>query len=87
MMLKPFSGGLRSVVARLKRLRKKFSTHALSDMIYVICLDGSLLPARLDKFPSQAREDDLWSLRNDLRLLKWRALAFRERASRLQRGW
>ena len=75
--------GLRSVVASLNSAGKKFSTHAFFDMLYIICLDGSPIPARLANFSSQAREDDLWSLRNDLRLLKWRATAFGERASSL----
>jgi hypothetical protein len=65
--------GLRSVVSKLKRARREFSPHALSDAVYVICLGGSLIPAKPAKFSSQAREDDLWSPRNDLRLLRWRA--------------
>jgi hypothetical protein len=65
--------GLRSVVSKLKRAGREFSPHALSDAVYVICLDGSLIPAKLAKFSSQAREDDLWSPRNDLHLLRWRA--------------
>lgn len=73
--------GLRSVVSRLKQQGRQFSAHALSDVVYVICLDRSAIPARLAKFSSLAREDDLWSPRNDLRLLKWRAIAFKERAS------
>jgi hypothetical protein len=65
--------GLRSVVSKLKRARREFSPHALSDAIYVICLDRSLIPTELAKFSSQAREDDLWSPKNDLHLLRWRA--------------
>jgi hypothetical protein len=65
--------GLRSVVSKLKRARREFSSHTLSDAVYVICLGGSLIPPKLDKFSSQAREDDLWSPMNDLRLLRWRA--------------
>ena len=73
--------GLRSVVSRLWTAGRRFSGHALSDAVYAFCLDQSPIPARLAKFSSQAREDDLWSPRSDLRLLKWRALALKERAS------
>lgn len=73
--------GLRSVVSRLVKARRKFSSHALSDAVYVICLDESQIPARLAQFSSQAREDDLWSRKNDMRLLKWRAIALNHRAS------
>ena len=65
--------GLRSVVSKLKGARRDFSSHAMSDAVYVICLGGSLLPAKLAKFSLQAREDDLRSPRNDLHLLRWRA--------------
>jgi hypothetical protein len=75
--------GLRSAVSEIKREGRKFSAHAMSDVVYVVCLDRSAVPARLAKFSSLAREDDLWSPRNDLRLLKWRAMAFKERASNL----
>ncbi|MGB0034745.1 MAG: class I SAM-dependent methyltransferase [Candidatus Acidiferrales bacterium] len=75
--------GLRSVVSKLRREGRQFSTHALSDVVYVLCLDRSTIPARLAKLSSVTREDDLWSRRNDLRLLKWRALAFKARASNL----
>jgi hypothetical protein len=65
--------GLRSVVSRLKVTRRRFSSHALSDSLYVINLDGSAKPAKIEKFASQTREDDLWSPKNYLHLLKWRA--------------
>ncbi|HYL46966.1 MAG TPA: class I SAM-dependent methyltransferase [Candidatus Limnocylindrales bacterium] len=74
--------GLRSVVARLKKTRRKFSAHTFVDVLYVVCLDASPVTNRLEAFSGLVREDDLWSRRNDLRLLKWRALWFRERASR-----
>lgn len=75
--------GLRSVVSRLKRSRREFSSHALSDMVYVICLDRSTVSADLTKFTAQTRKDDLWSPKSDLRLLKWRARALKERTSSL----
>jgi hypothetical protein len=75
--------GLRSVVSKLKRCGRKFSAHALSDMVYSICLDKSPLRSELGRFSSQMRENDLWSPRNDLRLMKWRAIAFKQRASSL----
>jgi hypothetical protein len=65
--------GLRSVVSELKKARREFSPQALSDAVYVIHLDASPIPAKLARFSSQAREDDLWSARNYLRLLRWRA--------------
>ncbi len=64
--------GLRSVVARLKRLGRRFSAHALSDALYVLCLDDSAVSAKLIGFSSLVRKDDLSSLSNDVRLLKWR---------------
>ena len=73
--------GLRSVISKLKKSRRKFSAHALSDMVYAICLDDSAIPSQLRRFSSQLRKDDLWSPRNDLRLMKWRAIAFKQRAS------
>jgi hypothetical protein len=75
--------GLRSVISKLKKSGRKFSAHALSDMVYAICLDASPIPSQLGRFSSQMRENDLWSPRNDLRLMKWRAIAFRQRASSL----
>jgi hypothetical protein len=75
--------GLRSVVSRLWTARRPFSSHALSDAVYAICLDESPIPSRLAGFSSQLRENDLWSPRNDLRLMKWRAMAFKQRASSL----
>jgi hypothetical protein len=75
--------GLRSVISRVKREGRKFSAHALSDVVYVICLDGGAMAARLARFSSLAKKDNLWSPRNDLRLWKWRARAFKERASSL----
>jgi hypothetical protein len=78
--------GLRSVVSKLKWARREFSQHALSDAVYVICLGGSLIPAKLAKFSSQAREDDLWSPRNDLQLLRWRAQSLVENAKKLLRA-
>ncbi len=65
--------GLRSVVSELKRAGREFSPRALSDAVYVIQLDAGPIPAKLARFSSQAREDDLWSPRNYLRLLRWRA--------------
>jgi hypothetical protein len=79
--------GLRSVIAEIKREGGQFSAHALSGVVYVICLGQSTTPARLARYSSVAREDDLWSRRNDLRLLKWRAMAFKERASNLGTRW
>jgi hypothetical protein len=76
--------GLRSVISGIKREGRQFSTHALSEVVYVICLDKSVIPRRLAKFSSLSREDDLWSPRNDLRLLKWRAIALKKRASALR---
>ena len=73
--------GLRSVVSKLRKMRRQFSSHAFLDMVYVICLDASPVRNELAKFVAQARKDDLWSPRNDLRLIKWRAMAFKERAS------
>jgi hypothetical protein len=73
--------GLRSVVARLRRAGRRFSSHAFLDMVYVICLDESPVRNGLARFVAQARKDDLWSKRNDLRLMKWRAEALKERAS------
>lgn len=78
--------GLRSVVSKLKGARREFSQHALSDAVYVICLGGSLIPAKLAKFSSQTRVDDLWSPRNDFRLLRWRAQNFAEKAKKLFRA-
>ncbi len=75
--------GLRSVVSSLKKSQRDFSSHALSDAVYVICLDRSAVRAALTRFAAQTRKDDLWSRRNDLRLLKWRAVALKERASTL----
>jgi len=75
--------GLRSVVSGLRRTGRQFSSHAFLDMVYVICLDASAVRDELAKFVAQARKDDLWSPRNDLRLMKWRAMAFKERASTL----
>jgi len=75
--------GLRSVISKLKNEGRRFSAHALLDEVYVICLDASAIPVRLAQFSSQVREDDLWSTRNDLRLLKWRAMALKEQASAL----
>jgi len=75
--------GLRSVISRAKREGGRFSTHALSDVLYVICLGGGAIAARLAEFSSLARKDNLWSPRNDLRLWKWRARALKERASSL----
>jgi len=72
--------GLRSAISEMKRKGTQFSAHAMSDVVYVICLDRSAVPARLAKFSSLAREDDLWSPRNDLRLLKWRAITLKKRA-------
>jgi len=74
--------GLRSVVSRLKRARREFSAHALSDAVYVICLDGSPISAKLAEFSSQAREDDLWSPRNYLHLLKWRVASLAKKLLR-----
>lgn len=79
--------GLRSVVSKLKRERHPFSTHALSDVVYVICLGKSDVSSRLAKFPSLEREDNLWSVRNDLRLLKWRATGIRDRALKVANEW
>lgn len=73
--------GLRSIISRVKRGGGQFSTHALADVVYVVCLDGSTIAGRLAKFSSLVRKDNLWSPRNDLRLLKWRAKAWKERAS------
>jgi hypothetical protein len=73
--------GLRSVISKLDREGCSFSAHAMSDEVYVICLDRSVVPERLARFSSLVSEDDLWSRRNDLRLLKWRALTFKERVS------
>jgi len=73
--------GLRLIVSRLKKTNRGFSLHALWDVVYVICLDGSMVRAGLPRFAAQGRKDDLWSPRNDLRLLKWRAMAFKERTS------
>jgi hypothetical protein len=78
--------GLRSVVSKLKKAKREFSQHALSDAVYVICLGGSLIPTKLATFTSQAREDDLSSLRNDLQLLRWRAQSFAENAKKLLRA-
>jgi hypothetical protein len=64
--------GLRSVVSKLKRLERRFSAHALSDAVYVLCLDESAASAKLAGFSSLMRKDDLWSSRNEMRLLKWR---------------
>jgi len=75
--------GLRSVISRLRKSRRKFSALALSDMVYSISLDESSVPSQLGGFSSQLRENDLWSPRNDLRLMKWRAIAFKQCASRL----
>jgi hypothetical protein len=77
--------GLRSVVSKLKKAGREFTLHAMSDSAYVVCLDRSLVPAGLAKFTSQAREDDLWSFRNDLRHLKWRAKTFKQGASNFAR--
>jgi hypothetical protein len=77
--------GIRSVVRTLSRAGKPFGACALSDMIYCISFDGSTTSALTDKFPLQIRGDDLWSLRNDLRLMKWRAIAFRDRVSQTVR--
>jgi hypothetical protein len=73
--------GLRSAVSMLKKTGRRFSTHAFSDMVYVICLDASAVRDKLAKFVAQSRKDDLWSPRNDLRLMKWRAMALKKRAS------
>lgn len=73
--------GLRSLVSKLRRSKREFSSHALSDVVYVVCLDKGMVRTGLAKFSAQTREDDLWSPRNDLRLLKWRATAFKERTS------
>jgi Methyltransferase domain len=75
--------GLRSAVSSLRKRRREFSSHALSDAIYVICLDASTVRTGLSRFVAQGRKDDLWSPRNDLRLLKWRALTVKRRASNL----
>jgi hypothetical protein len=75
--------GLRSVISKLKKSRRKFSALALSDMVYSISLDESPLPSQFARFSSQLRKNDLWSPRNDLRLMKWRAIAFKQRASSL----
>jgi len=73
--------GLRSAVARLDRTGRRFSSHALLDMVYVICLDENPARNELARFAAQARKDDLWSPRNDFRLMKWRATALKERVS------
>jgi Methyltransferase domain len=73
--------GLRSVIYRVKREGGQYSAHALTDVVYVVCLDRGAIAGRLAKFSSLARKDNLWSPRNDLRLLKWRAKALKERAS------
>jgi hypothetical protein len=72
--------GLRSVVSRLRKAKSQFSSHAMNDTVYVIGLDASPIPSRLDSFTVQTRSDDLWSSRNDLRLLKWRINYLRVRA-------
>jgi hypothetical protein len=79
--------GLRSVISKLKRERRLFSTRALSDVVYVVCLGDSDISGRLAKFHSLEREDNLWSVRNDLRLLKWRATGIRDRALRVAMEW
>ncbi len=77
--------GLRSVVSRLRRAKSEFSSYAMLDAVYVICLDATMIPSKLVRYAAQARRDDLWSPRNDLRLLKWRIASFRGRASNLAR--
>jgi hypothetical protein len=72
--------GLRSVISRLRRSRRPFLAHALCDMVYSISLDESAVPSQLRRFSSQLRKNDLWSPRNDLRLMKWRAIALKQRA-------
>jgi hypothetical protein len=75
--------GLRSVISRLRRSRRTFLALALSDMVYSISLDESPVPSQLRRFSAQLRKNDLWSPRNDLRLMKWRAIALKQRASSL----
>lgn len=71
---------LRSIVTSLKRCQREFSSHAFLDVVYLVCLDKSDVRGRLAEFSACARKDDLWSRRNDLRLLKWRAASLKERA-------
>lgn len=77
---------LRSIVKSLKRTQREFSVHAFLDMVYVVCLDKSDVHGRLAEFSACARRDDLWSRRNDLRLLKWRAASIKQRALGIARG-
>jgi hypothetical protein len=75
--------GLRSVVSKLRREKAQFSSHAMYDTVHVICLGVSMIPSSLGRYAAQTRRDDLWSRRNDLRLLKWRIAYLRERSSNL----
>ena len=64
--------GLRSVVSKLRRAKRDFSSHAMYGSVYAIFLDVTVIPNKFSRFAAQTRRDDLWSPRNDLRLLKWR---------------
>lgn len=79
--------GVRSAVSRLRSARRRFSGHYLLDVVFAVCLDESPVAERLARFSGQVRKNDLWSPRNDLRLLKWRARRFKERASSLATNW
>lgn len=75
--------GLRSVVSKLRMAKSEFSSYAMYDAVYVICLNAIGISNRLARYAAQIRRDDLWSPKNDLRLLKWRIASFRGHASSL----